>query len=66
MILGPKTAKIVSNPNLTALYDAGTAITFLGIPVHLTAFKSSVFPIIFAIVLLSFVEKGLKKILPDT
>lgn len=30
-------------PNLTALYDAGTAITFLGIPVHLTAFKSSVF-----------------------
>ena len=53
-------------PNLTALYDAGTAITFLGIPVHLTAFKSSVFPIIFAIVLLSFVEKGLKKILPDS
>mgnify|MGYP002440012720 CR=1 FL=1 len=53
-------------PNLTTLYDAGTAITFLGIPVHLTAFKSSVFPIIFAIVLLSFVEKGLKKILPDS
>lgn len=53
-------------PNLTALYDAGTAITFLGIPVHLTAFKSSVFPIVFAIVLLSFVEKGLKKVLPDS
>ena len=32
----------------------------------MTAFKSSVFPIIFAIVLLSFVEKGLKKILPDS
>lgn len=47
-------------PNLTALYDAGTAITFLGIPVHLTAFKSSVFPIIFAILLLSYVEKALK------
>lgn len=53
-------------PNLTALYDAGTAITFLGIPVHLTAFKSSVFPIIFAILLLSYVEKGLKKLLPDS
>ncbi|WP_033163191.1 beta-glucoside-specific PTS transporter subunit IIABC [Sharpea azabuensis] len=52
-------------PNLTALYDAGKSISFLGIPVHLTAFKSSVFPIIFAIVFLSFVEKGLKKILPD-
>ena len=53
-------------PNLTALYDAGTAITFLGIPVHLTAFKSSVFPIIFAILLLSYVEKALKKLLPDS
>lgn len=53
-------------PDLSALYDAGTAITFLGIPVHLTTFKSSVFPIIFAIVLLSFVEKGLKKVLPDS
>ncbi len=52
-------------PNLTALYDAGKSISFLGIPVHLTAFKSSVFPIIFAIVFLSFVEKGLKKVLPD-
>ncbi len=28
----------------------------------MTAFKSSVFPIIFAIVLLSFVEKGLKRL----
>lgn len=53
-------------PNLTSLYDAGTAITFLGIPVHLTAFKSSVFPIIFAILLLSYVEKALKKLLPDS
>ena len=53
-------------PNLTALYDAGTALTFLGIPVHLTTFKSSVFPIVFAILLLSYVEKGLKKLLPDS
>lgn len=53
-------------PNLTALYDAGTAITFLGLPVHLTAFKSSVFPIVFAILLLSYVEKLLKKLLPDS
>lgn len=53
-------------PDLTALYNAGTNITFLGIPVHLTAFKSSVFPIIFAILLLALVEKGLKKVLPDS
>lgn len=53
-------------PNLIALSDAGKSITFLGLPVHLTAFKSSVFPIIFAILLLSYVEKGLKKLLPDS
>lgn len=53
-------------PNITALYNAGTAITFLGIPVKLTAFQSSVFPIVFAIVLLSYVEKAEKKILPDS
>lgn len=52
-------------PNLTALYDAGKAISFLGIPVQLTTFKSSVFPIIFAILLLSYVEKGLAKLLPE-
>lgn len=53
-------------PNLTALYDAGTVITFLGLPVHLTAFKSSVFPIVFAIILLSYLEKLLAKLLPDS
>lgn len=52
-------------PNLTALYDAGKAVTFLTIPVQLTTFKSSVFPIIFAIILLSYVEKGLAKLLPE-
>ena len=48
-------------PNLTALYDAGTAITFLGIPVHLTAFKSSVFPIIFCYCVAIFCRERTKK-----
>lgn len=53
-------------PNISALYNAGESITFLGIPVHLTAFQNSVFPIIFAILLLTYVEKLETKILPES
>lgn len=53
-------------PNLVSLYDSGASLTFLGIPFVLTAFKSSVFPIIFAILLLSYVEKLEAKILPES
>jgi len=53
-------------PNLSALYDAGTKIDFLGIPVKLTAFQSSVFPIIFAILLLKYVEKLETKVFPES
>lgn len=53
-------------PSLTALYDSGAKLTFLGIPFVLTAFKSSVFPIVFAILLLSYVEKLETKILPES
>lgn len=53
-------------PNLSTLYDQGAKLTFLGIPFVLTAFKSSVFPIIFAILLLSYVEKLETKFLPES
>lgn len=53
-------------PNISALYNAGEKISFLGIPVTLTAFQSSVFPIIFAIILLMYVEKLEAKILPES
>lgn len=52
-------------PDLISLYESGAAITFLGIPVQLTTFKSSVFPVIFAILLLAFVEKKLNQWLPE-
>lgn len=53
-------------PNLTALYEQGAELTFLGIPFVLTAFKSSVFPIVFAILLLTYVEKLESYILPES
>lgn len=53
-------------PNISVLYNAGEKIDFLGIPVTLTAFQSSVFPIIFAIILLMYVEKMETKFLPES
>ncbi len=53
-------------PNISALYNVGEKIDFLGIPVTLTAFQSSVFPIIFAIILLMYVEKMETKFLPES
>ncbi|MGT2846343.1 PTS transporter subunit EIIC [Streptococcus massiliensis] len=53
-------------PNITSLYNSGAKLTFLGIPFVLTAFKSSVFPIIFAILLLSYVERIEAKLLPES
>lgn len=51
-------------PNLTAAFSAKEALTFLGIPVVLVSYTSSVIPIILSVYVLSKLEKGLKKILP--
>ncbi len=51
-------------PDLTAAYSAGEALTFLGIPVVLVSYTSSVIPIIISVYALSKLEKGLKKIVP--
>lgn len=40
-------------PNITALYSAGTKITFLGIPVILASYSSTVIPAILAVWVLS-------------
>lgn len=50
-------------PNIVGL--AGKVVKFMGIPIEIANFKSSVFPIIFAIFTLSYLEKLLKKIIPD-
>lgn len=51
-------------PDIITLYNAGTQITFLKIPVVLANYSTSVIPAIVAIWFTSVVEKSLKKILP--
>lgn len=50
-------------PNIAALY--GKTVQFMHIPIGIATFKSSVFPIIFAIFTLSYLEKILKKVIPS-
>ncbi|KGL46879.1 PTS beta-glucoside transporter subunit EIIBCA [Listeria sp. SHR_NRA_18] len=47
------------------LFESPIHVTFLGIPVILMSYASSVIPIILATFFASKVEKGLKKIIPD-
>lgn len=44
-------------PNITALFNAGTAVSFLGIPVTLISYQSSVIPIIAAVFIQAKLEK---------
>lgn len=52
-------------PDMIAAYSAGEAITFLGIPVIMINYSSSVIPIILSTWFLSKVEKFLEKLIPD-
>lgn len=52
-------------PDLTSAYSAGDALTFLGIPVVLVSYTSSVIPIIISVYVLSKLEKLFRKIFPD-
>lgn len=51
-------------PNISALQSSGEAVTFLGIPVTLISYSSTVLPIIVATYAQSWLEKGLNKIFP--
>ena len=52
-------------PSIIALNDAGDPVSFLGIPVVMVSYVSSVVPIIVAVWVLSMLEKWLKKVLPS-
>ncbi|RRK11813.1 hypothetical protein D1831_00290 [Lactiplantibacillus garii] len=55
-------AAFLVQPQLAAMLKRGT--TFLGLKLPNTSYDSTVLPIIFAVILLHFVERGLKKVLP--
>lgn len=52
-------------PSMTAAFSAKTALTFMGIPVVLVSYTSSVIPIVISVYALSKLEIILRKILPD-
>jgi len=53
-------------PTLVQAYSAGKAMNFFGIPVILANYTSSLFPVIFAVWLMSIVEKYLNKHVSDS
>ncbi|GAA0180124.1 beta-glucoside-specific PTS transporter subunit IIABC [Clostridium sediminicola] len=57
-------AGVLLHPNLTALVAAGEPVHFLGLPVTLATYSSSVIPIILIVWLMSYVEKFADKISP--
>lgn len=50
-------------PNFTALREAGNVVSFIGIPVPLLDYASSIFPIFIAVSLFAFIERNLKKVI---
>ncbi len=51
-------------PDYIAMVNSGASISFLGIPVQLLSYTSSVIPIILAVWAASYIEKFFNKILP--
>lgn len=51
------------HPNFTSLTEN---TSFLGLPVQAVNYASTVFPILLSILVLSYIEKGLRKIIPKT
>ncbi|MFB6517123.1 beta-glucoside-specific PTS transporter subunit IIABC [Streptomyces sp. NPDC056401] len=53
-------------PAIGALNEAGDPVSFFGIPMVMVAYASSVIPVILAVYVQSFVERGLDKALPSS
>lgn len=52
-------------PNIVSLYNNGASLTFFGIPVVLTSYANSVFPVILSSWVTAKVEKLWKRVIPD-
>lgn len=55
---------IMIHPNFTAMVSAGKSVTFMGLPVTLATYSSSVIPILMMVWLMKYIEKGIDKICP--
>lgn len=63
MYVGGAIGAALLEPNFTGLLSAEGGVNFLGIPVTPIDYASTVFPIFIAVIVYSFLEKGLKKII---
>ena len=63
--LGMYMGAILIAPDLLALVSAGEPFNILGVPMRLVNYSQSVLPILLSVVLLYYVEKLCKKIIPD-
>lgn len=64
LYLGMGVAAAFLYPDLLSLYNAGTGVTFIGIPMKLLNYSNTVIPIIFAVYVMTKIEKIFKKIIP--
>lgn len=58
-------AGILLHPNLAQLRTAGEAVSIFGMPMRLVNYGSSVIPIILIVLVQSYIERMVKKIIPD-
>lgn len=58
-------AGVMLHPNIAAAVAGGVDVKFLGIPVFMVNFSSTIFPIMFAVALLAFLEKRFDRIFPE-
>ncbi len=59
-------AGVMLSPTLVDIVEAGTPLTVFGIPMTLVNYSSSVFPMLLVVFAQSLVERGLKRIIPDS
>lgn len=62
--LGATAAAALLEPSFTALGQAGDVLSFLGAPLYMFNYSSSIFPAIFIAIALSYLEPLLRKITP--
>lgn len=58
-------AGVMLHPDMLAIVAAGEAFTVFGIPMKLVSYVQAVIPMVLIVWTMSYVEKGLKKVLPD-
>lgn len=64
-VLAMVLAGILLHPTFSGLKTAGNPVDVFGIPIRLVSYGSSVVPIILIVLLQSFVERNVRKIIPD-